>query len=58
MPSRAGAAARGVARYASRLHAETGAADPAASPLGAWLLLALAAPALRSCPRCLGRALR
>jgi len=45
MPSRAGVAARSVARYASLLHAEIGAVHHAASPLGAWLLLALAAPA-------------
>jgi hypothetical protein len=34
-----------VARYASRLHAAAGDGHHVASPLGAWLLLALAAPA-------------
>lgn len=34
-----------VARYAARLHAGVGARHHVASPLGAWLLLALAAPA-------------
>ncbi|MEH1100266.1 hypothetical protein [Micromonospora sp. CPCC 205561] len=34
-----------VARYADRLHTVTGAGHHVASPLGAWLLLALAAPA-------------
>lgn len=34
-----------VARYASRLHAAAGERHHVASPLGAWLLLALAAPA-------------
>ncbi|MFY1622220.1 hypothetical protein ACN268_03345 [Micromonospora sp. WMMD735] len=34
-----------LARYAARLHADLGARHHVASPLGAWLLLALAAPA-------------
>ncbi|MFF5173396.1 hypothetical protein ACFY3U_12240 [Micromonospora sp. NPDC000089] len=34
-----------LARYAARLHAEIGARHHVASPLGAWLLLALTAPA-------------
>jgi hypothetical protein len=34
-----------VARYASRLHASIGTEHHVASPLGAWLLLALAGPA-------------
>ncbi|MEU7979517.1 hypothetical protein AB0B63_13385 [Micromonospora sp. NPDC049081] len=34
-----------LARYAARLHAELGDRHHVASPLGAWLLLALAAPA-------------
>jgi hypothetical protein len=34
-----------VARYAARLHAAIGDSHQVASPLGAWLLLALAAPA-------------
>jgi hypothetical protein len=34
-----------VARYASRLHAAAGDGHQVASPLGAWLLLAIAAPA-------------
>jgi hypothetical protein len=34
-----------VARYAARLHSAVGARHHVASPLGAWLLLALAAPA-------------
>lgn len=34
-----------LARYAARLHAEAGDRHHVASPLGAWLLLALAAPA-------------
>ena len=37
--------ARCVAGYAARLHAATGPRHQVASPLGAWLLLALAAPA-------------
>lgn len=37
--------ADGVARYAARLHAAVGDRHHVASPLGAWLLLALAAPA-------------
>ncbi len=36
-----------VAAYAARLHAAIGPGHHAASPLGAWLLLALAAPAAR-----------
>src|SRR5215469_8209485 len=34
-----------VARYAARLHAAVGDRHHVSSPLGAWLLLALAAPA-------------
>ncbi|HEY7325450.1 MAG TPA: hypothetical protein VH520_11560 [Streptosporangiaceae bacterium] len=40
-----GLAADCVARYARRLHAAAGERHHIASPLGAWLLLALAAPA-------------
>ena len=39
--------ADGVARYAERLHAAAGARHHVASALGAWLLLALTAPASR-----------
>ena len=38
-------AARSIARYADRFHRAAGAVHHVASPLGAWLLLALAAPA-------------
>jgi hypothetical protein len=51
MPSRAGVAARSVAKYASLLHADIGVGHHAASPLGAWLLLALAAPAVDGADR-------
>ncbi|MGW5671520.1 hypothetical protein ACWEVO_26810, partial [Micromonospora sp. NPDC003776] len=34
-----------LARYAERLHRAAGAAHHVASPLGAWLLLALTGPA-------------
>ncbi len=34
-----------VSRYAARLHAAIGTGHQVASPLGAWLLLALAGPA-------------
>jgi hypothetical protein len=37
-----------LARYAERFHAELGDGHHVASPLGAWLLLALAASAARS----------
>jgi hypothetical protein len=40
-----GPVAECVARYAARLHATVGDRHHVASPLGAWLLLALAAPA-------------
>jgi hypothetical protein len=40
-----GLVAECVARYAARLHATVGDRHHVASPLGAWLLLALAAPA-------------
>jgi len=40
-----------VARYAARLHADIGARHHAASPLGAWLLLALAGPAASGADR-------
>ena len=37
-----------VAGYARRLHAAAGPGHHVASPLGAWLLLALCAPATRN----------
>jgi hypothetical protein len=40
-----------VARYAERVHAIAGARHHVASPLGAWLLLALAAPASNGADR-------
>jgi hypothetical protein len=40
-----------VARYAARLHAAVGERHHVASPLGAWLLLALAAPASHGADR-------
>ncbi|MBQ1073143.1 hypothetical protein KBX06_08195 [Micromonospora sp. C31] len=40
-----------LARYADRLHAVTGDGHHVASPLGAWLLLALAAPAATGATR-------
>lgn len=43
--------ASAVARYAERFHAEIGDDHHVASPLGAWLLLALAAPAARGSDR-------
>ncbi|MBM0258971.1 hypothetical protein JNW89_21570, partial [Micromonospora sp. 4G55] len=40
-----------LARYAARLHAGAGDRHHVASPLGAWLLLALAAPAATGADR-------
>ncbi|MFG3708200.1 hypothetical protein ACGF7U_26180 [Micromonospora sp. NPDC047670] len=40
-----------LARYAERLHANAGGGHHVASPLGAWLLLALAAPAATGATR-------
>jgi hypothetical protein len=45
MTADTGLVTAGVARYAARLHAVAGARHHVASPLGAWLLLALAGPA-------------
>lgn len=45
MPAGSGELARCVTGYAARLHAAAGRRHNVASPLGAWLLLALAAPA-------------
>jgi len=42
---------RAIGEYASRFHAALGAEHGAASPLGAWLLLALVAPAARGTAR-------
>ncbi|HEY1616889.1 MAG TPA: hypothetical protein VGG25_04685 [Streptosporangiaceae bacterium] len=45
MTSDATALIRGLAGYAARLHRQAGTGHHVASPLGAWLLLALTAPA-------------
>ncbi len=51
MTSRLDVVAACVARYAARLHAAVGTRHHVASPLGAWLLLALAGPATRAADR-------